>query len=148
MKIQMSQRVIALKNDVLVNVANPSNFKMAMSMLTVMMLVVVAVLAFIPTGLADGVSDIKTIAQKIYGMIVGISTALAVVGEAIAACMYFFSSNGKAVEAASGWMKRIAIGWVFINGMGILVSLVGSMGILGHSWQGQDPTAPTAPTRT
>lgn len=64
----------------------------------------------------------KSMFSTIYAGIAGISTAAAVVAESIAALMYFFSSNGKTVEQAQDWMKRIAIGWLVINGMGILVS--------------------------
>ncbi len=58
----------------------------------------------------------------LYLAIAGISTAAAVVAEAVAATLYFFSSNGKTVEQAQDWMKRIAIGWLIINGMGAIVA--------------------------
>lgn len=73
-------------------------------------------------GDLDIVNAGKSMFQTIYGGIAAISTAAAVVAESIAALMYFFSSNGKTVEQAQDWMKRIAIGWLIINGMGILVS--------------------------
>lgn len=73
-------------------------------------------------GDLDVVIEGKKMFGTIYGGIVGISTAAAVVAESIAAMLYFFSSNGKTVEQAQDWMKRIAIGWLVINGMGILVA--------------------------
>lgn len=79
-------------------------------------------------GSGLGVFDAgKSMFITIYKAIAGISTAAAVVAEAIAATLYFFSSNGKTVEQAQDWMKRIAIGWVIINGMGAIVATLQSL---------------------
>lgn len=135
MKTQITKRFNDLKADVLTQTHTPVHFKKAMNVFMLAMFVCVIAIALTPTGLADYSSDIKGIAKNIYTAILGISTALAVVGESIAACMYFFSSNGKTVEAASGWMKRIGIGWIFINAMGIVVSFISSMVGSNYNWQ-------------
>lgn len=140
MKDRISQRFELLKNDIKYELTNPKNFQKAMSMFVFVMVAVSLISLIIPLGFAadDGVTQIKGIAFNIYKAIAGISTALAVVGEAFAASMYFFSSNGKTVEAASGWMKRIGIGWVFINAMGIVVTFVTSLfSGNNYSWDGQ-----------
>lgn len=137
MKTQVVQRFNDLKKNVSIQLNNPSNFKAAMNAFAVAMFLFVFALVLIPTGFAENYAeDIKNIAFNVYKAIAGISTALAAVGETIAACMYFFSSNGRTVEAASGWMKRIALGWVFINAMGIAVSFITSVVGSSYQWQG------------
>lgn len=66
----------------------------------------------------------REIGKQIYKSIVSISTILAGVGIAIAACMYFFSPNERNVASARGWMIRIVLAWVIINGVGLLLATV------------------------
>ena len=139
MKDRISQRFKILKNDIKHELFNPKNFQVAMNMFMVAMVVLSLVTLVFPLGFADDTmtEGIKSIAFRIYTAIAGVSTALAVVGESIAASMYFFSSNGKTVEAASGWMKRIGVGWIFINAMGIIVSFFTSLfSGEGYIWKG------------
>lgn len=103
--------------------SNKEFIEKSMTILMVFMFVsfVFATVA-IPGFASDPTTQIKEIGKNIYSFILGISTVLAVVAESVAACMYFFSSDGRKVESAGAWMKRIALGWVFINCMGIIVS--------------------------
>lgn len=66
----------------------------------------------------------EEIGKQIYKSIAGISTVLAGVGIAIAACMYFFSPNERNVASARGWMVRIVLAWVIINCVGLLLTTV------------------------
>jgi len=139
MKGQLAERLKNLKSSMIYEMANPQNLKISMNVFVAAMCVISFILAVVPSGYAEGTStnytkDISTIGGEIYKAIAGISTVLAVVGETIAACMYFFSSNGKTVEAASSWMKRIALGWVFINGMNIIVKFFTSIFSTTYRW--------------
>ncbi len=106
-----------------------------LSIFMIVLMLVGTVNLFYVSGFAteEAAVDIKNIGSKIYNFILGISTVLAVVAEAVAACMYFFSSNGKTVEMAGNWMKKIALGWVAINCMGIIVSLFTGF-FTGYQW--------------
>jgi len=138
MKISFKQRFVAFKNDIRYEIMNPQNFKAAMQVFMIAMVVISLATVLVPLGFsAEAEEQVKNIAFTIYQTIAGVSTALAVVGESIAASLYFFSSNGKTVESASGWMKRIAIGWIFINAMGVVVSFISSLfSNEEYRWQG------------
>ena len=64
------------------------------------------------------------IGKSLYTSIVGISTVLAGVMIAIAACMYFFATNERTVASAKSWIGRIIAAWVVINGVGLLLTTV------------------------
>lgn len=66
----------------------------------------------------------EEIGKQIYKSIASISTVLAGVGIAIAACLYFFSPNERSVASARGWMLRIVLAWVIINCVGLLLTTV------------------------
>lgn len=137
MRTQMNLKFRNLKENVRTQINNPKNFKTAMNVFMVTMFVLSFIFVFVPTGYATTFTeDIKSIAFKVYGAIAAISTSIAAVGITIAALLYFFSSNGKTVESASAWIKRIIMGWVFINAMGIIISFITSIVGTSYQWKG------------
>lgn len=77
-------------------------------------------------------STVKTSLQKVYGAILGISTAIAITFIAICLIIRMVSKNQRAVEEATAWIKRIAITWLILNGLGLFVTY-GQQLVQGHS---------------
>ena len=79
------------------------------------------------TSYAAGV-DVWTksseIMQDVYTQIVSISTVAAVVCAAVALLLMNFSKNGKTVDDSRAWLKRIAITWAILNGLGFIMAYV------------------------
>ena len=65
-----------------------------------------------------------TILKDIYGKIVGISTIAAIVTASVALLLMNFSKSGKTVDESRAWLKRIAISWVILNGLGFILAYV------------------------
>lgn len=73
--------------------------------------------------LADTMWDrFSTIMKDIYGQIVAISTIVAVTVAAIALIVRMVSRNQRAVDEATGWIKRIVITWIVLNSLGFVVA--------------------------
>lgn len=53
-----------------------------------------------------------------------ISTVTAVVCAAVALLLMNFSKNGKTVDDSRAWLKRIAITWAILNGLGFIMAYV------------------------
>ena len=67
--------------------------------MTTIVLLVVSCFALPAFAAGETVFDkAKSLFGEIYTSILSISTVMAVVAESVAACFYFFSSNGKAVS--------------------------------------------------
>lgn len=66
----------------------------------------------------------KTIMKDVYTQIVGISTIAAVCTGSIALLLMNFSKNGRTVDESRTWLKRIAITWMIINGLGFIMAYV------------------------
>ena len=65
-----------------------------------------------------------SIMKDVYGKIVGISTVAAIVTASIALLLMNFSKSGKTVDESRAWLKRIAISWVILNGLGFILAYV------------------------
>ena len=65
-----------------------------------------------------------TIMKDVYGKIVGISTIAAIVTASVALLLMNFSKSGKTVDESRAWLKRIAISWVILNGLGFILAYV------------------------
>ena len=65
-----------------------------------------------------------TIMKDVYTQIVGISTIAAVCTGAVALLMMNFSRNGRTVDESRTWLKRIAITWMIINGLGFIMAYI------------------------
>lgn len=91
------------------------------------MLMVSIMPAMCTTSYAAGV-DVWTksseIMQDVYTQIVSISTVAAVVCAAVALLLMNFSKNGKTVDDSRAWLKRIAITWAILNGLGFIMAYV------------------------
>lgn len=83
---------------------------------------------FAATG-GDIFTVIGDIAGKVYSAVVKLSTPFlgAVIG--VSQLVYMFSGNPKTAEPAKDWRNRAIIGWLVINGIGIvLTTLTGWIG--------------------
>ena len=66
----------------------------------------------------------ETIMKDVYGKILGISTIAAIVTASVALLLMNFSKSGKTVDESRAWLKRIAISWVILNGLGFILAYV------------------------
>lgn len=105
------------------NPAEPMGRRLYQTFICVMMSTMMGIPAY-----ASGGTNMWTKAQEImkdvYDQIVTISTIAAVVTICIALLMMNFSKNGKTVDESRAWVKRIAISWAIINGLGFIMAYV------------------------
>ena len=64
------------------------------------------------------------IMKDVYKQIIGISTIAAIVTAAIALLLMNFSRSGRTVDESRAWLRRIAITWAIINGLGFTMSYI------------------------
>ena len=76
------------------------------------------------------------IMQDVYSQIISISTVTAVVCAAVALLLMNFSKNGKTVDDSRAWLKRIAITWAILNGLGFIMAYVTPF-FQGGTWNPQ-----------
>lgn len=77
-----------------------------------------------PVLAADMWSQAETIMKDIYGKILGISTIAAIVTASVALLLMNFSKSGRTVDESRAWLKRIAVSWVILNGLGFIMAYV------------------------
>ena len=80
-------------------------------------------------------SQAETIMKDVYGKILGISTIAAIVTASVALLLMNFSKSGKTVDESRAWLKRIAISWVALNGLGFILAYVTPF-FSGGQWNG------------
>lgn len=73
---------------------------------------------------SDMWSKAESIMKDVYGKILGISTIAAIVTASVALLLMNFSKSGKTVDESRAWLKRIAISWVVLNGLGFILAYV------------------------
>ena len=73
---------------------------------------------------SDMWSKAESIMKDVYGKILGISTIAAIVTASVALLLMNFSKSGKTVDESRAWLKRIAISWVILNGLGFILAYV------------------------
>lgn len=73
---------------------------------------------------SDMWSKAETIMKDVYGKILGISTIAAIVTASVALLLMNFSKSGRTVDESRAWLKRIAISWVILNGLGFILAYV------------------------
>lgn len=64
------------------------------------------------------------IMKDVYNQILLISTIAAIVTAAVALLLMNFSRSGRTVDESRAWVKRIAITWVILNGLGFIMAYV------------------------
>lgn len=84
---------------------------------------------------ADMWGQAETIMKDVYGKILGISTIAAIVTASVALLLMNFSKSGKTVDESRAWLKRIAISWVVLNGLGFILAYVTPF-FSGGQWNG------------
>lgn len=82
------------------------------------------ILTNIPVYTTDMWTKAESIMKDVYGKIVGISTIAAIVTAAVALLLMNFSKSGKTVDESQSWLKRIAISWVILNGLGFILAYI------------------------
>ena len=76
-----------------------------------------------PAAAADTMwTRFSTIIADVYGELVAISTIVAVTVASIALIIRMVSRNQRAVDEATGWLKRIVITWIVLNSLGFIVA--------------------------
>ena len=73
---------------------------------------------------SDMWSKAETIMKDVYGKILGISTIAAIVTASVALLLMNFSKSGKTVDESRAWLKRIAISWVILHGLGFILAYI------------------------
>lgn len=73
---------------------------------------------------SDMWSKTETIMKDVYGKILGISTIAAIVTASVALLLMNFSKSGRTVDESRAWLKRIAVSWVILNGLGFILAYV------------------------
>ena len=92
-----------------------------MAFLTVCMTLCFAQPAFAATNVWQKAEEIM---KDVYNQILLLSTIAAVVTASIALLMMNFSKSGRTVDEARSWLKRIALTWALLNGLGFIVSYI------------------------
>lgn len=77
--------------------------------------------AFAATDVWTKASEIM---KDVYNQILLISTIAAIVTAAVALLLMNFSRSGRTVDESRAWLKRIAITWVILNGLGFIMAYV------------------------
>lgn len=76
--------------------------------------------------LADTIwNRFSTILKDVYGQVVAISTIVAVTVASIALLIRMISRNQRAVEEATGWLKRIIVTWIILNSLAAKGKVIG-----------------------
>lgn len=79
---------------------------------------------------ADTIWDrFSAILKDVYGQVVAVTVA------AIALLIRMISRNQRAVEEATGWLKRIVVTWIILNSLGFVVAYLQPL-IQGGSYAG------------
>lgn len=77
-----------------------------------------------PALASDMWSKAEDIMKDVYSKVLGISTIAAIVTASIALLLMNFSKSGRTVDESRAWLKRIAITWVILNGLGFILSYI------------------------
>lgn len=77
--------------------------------------------AFAATTIWTKASEIM---KDVYNQILLISTIAAVVTASVALLLMNFSKSGKTVDESRTWLKRIAITWAILNGLGFIMAYI------------------------
>lgn len=77
-----------------------------------------------PVLAADMWSKAESIMKDVYGKILGISTIAAIVTASVALLLMNFSKSGKTVDESRAWLKRIAVSWAILNGLGFIMAYI------------------------
>ena len=86
-----------------------------------------------PVLAADMWTKAEDIMKDVYTKILGISTIAAIVTASTALLLMNFSKSGKTVDESRAWLKRIAITWCILNGLGFIMAYVSPF-FAGGKW--------------
>lgn len=109
--------------------ATPQKSRLPVNPAKVMyMLFLVVTMAMMFVQPAFAATDVWTKASEImkdvYNQILLISTIAAIVTAAVALLLMNFSRSGRTVDESRAWLKRIAITWVILNGLGFIMAYI------------------------
>lgn len=86
-----------------------------------------------PVLATDMWTKAEDIMKDVYTKILGISTIAAIVTASTALLLMNFSKSGKTVDESRAWLKRIAITWCILNGLGFIMAYVSPF-FAGGNW--------------
>ncbi len=86
-----------------------------------------------PVLATDMWTKAEDIMKDVYTKILGISTIAAIVTASTALLLMNFSKSGKTVDESRAWLKRIAITWCILNGLGFIMAYVSPF-FAGGKW--------------
>lgn len=86
-----------------------------------------------PVLAADMWTKAEDIMKDVYAKILSISTIAAIVTASVALLLMNFSKSGKTVDESRAWLKRIAISWCILNGLGFIMAYVSPF-FAGGKW--------------
>ena len=86
-----------------------------------------------PVLATDMWTKAEDIMKDVYTKILGISTIAAIVTASTALLLMNFSKSGKTVDESRAWLKRIAITWCILNGLGFIMASVSPF-FAGGKW--------------
>ena len=84
-------------------------------------------------------SQLENMMVQMYGWILGISTALAILLLAFRLIQYMAASDPQEAKMAKDKAKKVLIAWVLINILGALPPVIKTL-TQGNSWRGQTGT--------
>ena len=92
-------------------------------------IIICAIMLFsiMPVAAADMWTKANEIMKDVYNKVLGISTIAAVVTVSVALLLMNFSKNGRTVDESRAWIKRIAITWAILNGLGFIMTYLNQM---------------------
>lgn len=90
-----------------------------------------------PVLATDMWTKAEDIMKDVYTKILGISTIAAIVTASTALLLMNFSKSGKTVDESRAWLKRIAITWCILNGLGFIMAYVSPFFASGK-WTSQE----------
>ena len=62
--------------------------------------------------------------RDIYSQLLGISTIVGVTAASVALIIRMVSRNQRAVDEATGWLKRIVVTWIILNSLGFIIAYI------------------------
>ena len=78
-------------------------------------------------------TQFSAVMRDIYSQLLGVSTIIGVTAAAVALIIRMVSRNQRAVDEATGWLKRIVITWIILNTLGFIIAYIQPW-IQGGQW--------------
>lgn len=152
----MKEKFQAFTNDLLIQTAlksttlrkNLNTIRTAVTMTMVALSFTLSTAAVFATGGNNGLKTIfdkfTVLFKEVYGLVVAFSTVAAVTIVVIALLTRMLSRNQRSIDAATQWIKNVAITWLLIQGIGYILNIMIDLtaGQDPIDWNEGNPTRP------